>query len=89
LPEGVKSIFSLSWLFLTGSGPVSVALITGIGVNERQCGVESNTSNSIYVRFRGDLTGKREKLTQKTASVPVSFMAKGFCPSYTPSVQVG
>ncbi len=26
LPEGVKSIFSPSWLFLTGSGAVSVAL---------------------------------------------------------------
>ena len=30
------------------------------------------------VRFRGDLTEKREKLTQKTASVHVSFMEKGF-----------
>ena len=66
-----------------GSGPVSVALRTGIGVNERQCGVESNTSNSIYVRFRGDPTEKHEKLIQNTASVHVSLMAKGFYPSYT------
>ena len=39
---------------------------------------ESSTSNSIFVRFHGNLTGKREKLTQKTASVLVSFMEKGF-----------
>ena len=44
---------------------VFVALRTGIGVNERWYGVESSTGNSILVRFRGDLTEKREKLTQK------------------------
>jgi hypothetical protein len=36
------------------------------------------------VRFRGDLTERREKLMQKTASVPVSFMEKGFYTTYTP-----
>jgi hypothetical protein len=35
------------------------------------------------VRFRGDLTERREKLMQKTASVPVSFMEKGFYTTYT------
>ena len=67
----------------TGSGTVCVALRTGIGVNERWYGVESSTGNSIFVKFRGDLTEKREKLMQKTASVPVSFMEKGFNATYT------
>jgi hypothetical protein len=37
--------------------------------------------SSIFVRYHGNLTGNREKLTQKTASVLVSFMEKGFYPS--------
>jgi hypothetical protein len=83
LLEGVKSKFSLNWLLPTGSGTAPVALRTGIGVNERWYGVESSTGNRIFVRFRGDLTEKRVKLTQNTASVPVSFMENGFYATYT------
>jgi len=32
--------------------------------NTRGCGLEPSTSNSIFVRFHGNLAGKREKLTQ-------------------------
>ena len=58
-------------------------------MNERWYGVESSTGNSIFVKFRGDLTEKREKrekLMQKTASVPVSFMEKGFNATYIPTM---
>jgi hypothetical protein len=66
-----------------GSGTASVTLRTGIGVNERQYGVESSTGYFISMRFHDNLTGKREKLTKKTASVLVSLMKKGFYATYT------
>ena len=50
-----------------------------------RCGVESSNGDCFFVRFHGNLTEKSEKLTEKTASVLVSFMKKGFCSSYTPS----
>ncbi len=47
-------------------------------LNERCYGIDSIACSSIFVRFHGNLTEKREKLTQKTASVLVRFMEKGF-----------
>jgi len=47
-------------------------------------GVESSIGISMFVRFRGDLTEKREKLMQKTTSAPVSYIQKGFYGTYTP-----
>jgi hypothetical protein len=38
---------------------------------------------SIFVKFHGGLTKKREKLTQKTASVHVRFIEKGLYSAYT------
>jgi hypothetical protein len=40
--------------------------------------VDPQKRGSIFVRCCGDLIEKREKLMQKIASVPVSFMQKGF-----------